>query len=59
MKLGLLHDFTCYCLGVVDRLAVPVVLPGQVECPALLEHPEAEESLDKVVDMSRYSVDIQ
>ena len=38
---------------------MPVVLPGQVECPALLEHPEAEESLDKVVDMSRYSVDIQ
>ena len=46
------------CLGVVHRLAVPVVLPGQVECPTLLEHPEAEESLHKV-DMSRYSVDIQ
>ena len=46
------------CLGVVHRLAVPVVLPVQVECPTLLEHPEAEESLHKV-DMSRYSVDIQ
>ena len=46
------------CLGVVHRLAVPVVLPGQVECPTLLEHPEAEESLHKV-DMSRYSVDVQ
>lgn len=29
---------------------MPAVLPSNKECPALLEHPEAEESLEEVVD---------
>ena len=37
-------------VGVVDRLAVPAVVPRHKEGPALCEHPEAEESLTEVVD---------
>jgi len=37
-------------IGIIHWLTVPAVLASHKEVPALLEHPEAEECLEEVVD---------
>ena len=36
-----------FVIRVVNRLTMPIVVSTDKECPALFEHPETEEGLDK------------